>query len=263
MRRVTRERQQGLDLCVVEGFDAGLRCELVDPGGVEVVVGHGPDATSGAVDPTLAPDDTAPAQVPARPAAVVLAGGRSSRFGADKTQATFAGVTVLERVLGAVEPLGRSGRLDEVLVVGTWAPDGVRLELEAERHLGPLGGLAHGLAVTGSELVLVLAGDHPLLVPGLLELLIDRAEAEPSADAVVPVGPDGPEPLVACYRRRVLGVASSLLTRDRRSVRGLLDELSVEWIGRRVWSRVDPAGVSFRDIDTPEDLAALEPPPRH
>ena len=88
-------------------------------------------------------------------------------------------------------------------------------------------------------------------------------EAEPSADAVVPVGPDGPEPLVACYRRRVLGVASSLLTRDRRSVRGLLDELSVEWIGRRVWSRVDPAGVSFRDIDTPEDLAALEPPPRH
>jgi len=72
------------------------------------------------------------------------------------------------------------------------------------------------------------------------------------------VGPDGPEPLVACYRRSVLPVAVNRLEDGRRSLRGLLDDLSVEWIGRRVWSRVDRSGVSFLDVDTPEELAALE-----
>ena len=52
-------------------------------------------------------------------------------------------------------------------------------------------------------------------------------------------------------------VVQQQLDRDRRSLRGLLDELSVDWIGREVWSRVDRSGVSFLDVDTPEDLTAL------
>ena len=206
----------------------------------------------GAVDSTSAP---------ARPtgvSAIVLAGGRSSRFGSDKSRASFAGTPVLQRVLDRVEDLRRTGRIDDVTVVGPWAPEGVRLELEPVRFRGPLGGLAHGLGTVGADVALVLAGDHPLLVPALLELLVDRALGAPDADAVVPVGPDGPEPLVACYRRSVRAVVQHRLDRERHSVRGLLDELSVDWVGRAVWSRVDPGGVSFLDVDTPDDLAALE-----
>ncbi len=206
----------------------------------------------GAVDPTSA--STRPAGV----SAIVLAGGRSSRFGSDKTRATFAGSPVLQRVLDRVEVLRVEGRVDDVTVVGEWAPEGVRHELEPVRDLGPLGGLGHALGSGRSEVVLVLAGDHPLLSAALLRLLVDRAVATPDADAVVPVGPDGPEPLVACYRRSIRSVVRRRLEGDRRSVRGLLDELSVEWIEPDEWSLVDPEGTSFLDVDTPDDLTRLE-----
>ena len=205
----------------------------------------------GAVDPT------SPSSRTAGVSAIVLAGGRSTRFGADKCRAPFAGTPVLQRVLDRVEDLRREGRVDDVVVVGPWAPEGVHLELEPVRYLGPLGGLAHGLDTVDSDVVLVLAGDHPLLATALLELLVDRALTTPEVDAVVPVGPDGPEPLVACYRRAVRAVVQQQLDRDRRSLRGLLDELSVDRIGREVWSRVDRSGMSFLDVDTPEDLTAL------
>ena len=205
----------------------------------------------GAVDPT------SPSSRTTGVSAIVLAGGRSSRFGADKCRAACAGTPVLQRVLDRVEDLRRSGRVDEVVVVGPWAPEGVHLELEPIRFLGPLAGLAHALDTVDTDVVLVLAGDHPLLATALLELLVDRALTTPAVDAVVPVGPDGPEPLVACYRRSVRAVVQQRLDRDRRSLRGLLDELSVDWIGREVWSRVDRSGVSFLDVDTPEDLTAL------
>ena len=206
----------------------------------------------GAVDPTSPSSRTTGVSV------IVLAGGRSSRFGTDKCRASFAGTPVLQRVLDRVEDLRGAGRVDDVTVVGPWAPEGVRVELEPVRFLGPLGGLAHALGAVDAQVALVLAGDHPLLCTELLELLADQALATPDADAVVPVGPDGPEPLVACYRRSVRAVVQQQLERERRSLRGLLDELSVEWVDREAWSRVDPGGWSFLDIDSPEDLTALE-----
>ena len=216
----------------------------------------------GAVDSTPAPNSSSTVDPPRVAnqgvAAVVLAGGRSSRFGSDKSRAEFAGTPVLERVLRSVDALRRLHLIDEVVVVGTWAPDGVRHELEPVRFLGPLAGLEHGLATTRGDVVLALAGDHPLLASDLLELLVERALSTPEVDAVVPVGPDGPEPLVACYRRSVHPVVVRHLEQGRRSVRGLLDVLTVEWVGRRVWSRVDRTGASFLDIDTPEDLAAFD-----
>lgn len=190
-------------------------------------------------------------------AAIILAGGGSTRFGSDKTQARLGGITVLDRVLGAVAPLTTVGLLDEVVVVGDRAPDGVRHEPEPVRGLGPLAGLSHGWTLVETEVALVLAADHPLLVPELLSLLVERALADPLADAVVPLGPDGTEPLVACYRRRSAVVVDEQLAAGRRSLRGVLDSLAVDLVGQSVWSTVDPTGASFVDVDTPAELEQL------
>lgn len=184
-------------------------------------------------------------------AAIVLAGGRSRRFGSDKTRAELHGRTLLERVLDVAGPL-----VDEVLVVGSWAPAGVRRTSEPEPHLGPLGGLAHGLGVVAADRSLVLAGDHPLLSVALLQLLLDTAR-DPGADAIVPVGPDGPEPLVACYRSSVVDTATARLATGDRSLRGLLGAVRTRWLDAADWSRVDPQGRSFLDVDAPADLEAL------
>ncbi len=190
---------------------------------------------------------------------VVLAGGRSSRFGSDKTRAELSGSAVLDHVLGAVAAARTLVPLDDAVVVGPWAPPGVRHEVEPVRFLGPAAAVAHGLAVVGAGRSLVVAGDHPALVPDLLALLVARMGSTSTADAVVPIGPSGPEPLVACYRAEVATVAARRVDDGHRSMRGLLDELRVEWVEPPEWSVVDPDGVSFLDVDAPEDLARFEP----
>ena len=183
-------------------------------------------------------------------AAVILAGGRSRRFGRDKTREVVGGTAVLERVIAVARPL-----VDEVLVVGSWAPDGVRHVLEPDPGHGPLAGIAFGLTQVSTPHALVLAGDHPLLVPALLADLISR---RPGADAVVPMGPHGPEPLVGRYRASLAGVATDLVAAGQGSVKGFLATIDTEWIDEIEWRTFDPAGHSFLDIDTVDDLAAVE-----
>jgi molybdenum cofactor guanylyltransferase len=211
----------------------------------------GTDATSDLVEHTAGAD---PAARRHGTAAIVLTGGRSSRFGRDKTRAELAGRGLLERVLDVVTPL-----VDDVVVVGPWAPAGVARSSEPEPHLGPLGGLAHGLSEVGADRALVLAGDHPLLRTPLLQLLLDEARDE-TFDAVVPLGPDGPEPLVACYRASVLPLVRQRLAADDRSMRGLrglLGAARTRWLEVAEWSAADPEGWSFLDVDSPADLADL------
>jgi len=183
---------------------------------------------------------------PDRTAAIVLAGGGSTRFGSDKTRARLGGSTLLERVLDTAAPL-----VDDLVVVGPWAPPGRDRVLEAERLQGPLRGLVEGLRHVEAEHALVLGADHPFLQPALLGALLERRG---EGDAVVPVGPEGPEPLVACYRTGVLGRAEQLLADGRRSMRALLGEVRTRWLGEAEWRPADPEGRSFLDVDRSSDL---------
>lgn len=180
--------------------------------------------------------------------AVVLAGGAARRFGTDKTRAELGGRRVLERVLDSAASV-----TSDVVVVGSWAPQGWSHHPEPEPGLGPLAALAHGLSAVHGTWVLVLGGDHPLLVPALLELLAQRAR-QSSADVVLPEHDGRDQPLVACYRRSIVPVAERVLASGARSLRSLLVEVSVERVGPDRWRTVDPHGRSFLDVDTVEDL---------
>ena len=180
--------------------------------------------------------------------AVVLGGGASRRFGADKTRAELDGRRVLARVVDAA-----SAVTPDVVVVGPWAPDGRSPHPEPEPRLGPLAALAHGLSVVHGTWALVLGGDHPLLVPALLALLARRA-GQSTADVVLPEHDGRDQPLVACYRCSTAPVAEHVLASGGRSLRALLDEATVERVLPEHWRTVDPHGRSFLDVDTVEDL---------
>lgn len=180
--------------------------------------------------------------------AIVLAGGASRRFGSDKTRADLAGQSVLAHVLQAV-----ASATPDVLVVGSWAPEGWRRASEPTPGRGPLGALAHGIAEVGTRWVVVVGGDHPLLRPALVELLVERAVSG-QALAVVPVHEGRDQPLVACYRRDVVAAATELIDRGERRLGALLDAVDVDRVVERSWRRSDADGRSFLDVDTPGDL---------
>lgn len=182
--------------------------------------------------------------------AVVLAGGRSMRFGTDKAAALVGGSPLLCRVLDVAAPL-----VDEVLVVGPWAPPGFARTLEPVRHEGPLAGLAWGLGSIGTAHALVLGCDHPLLDPLLLgHLLAHRCDG----DVVVARGPNGAEPLVGVYDTALAQVATELTESGERRLGALFEHCDVAWVDEAVWRGFDPEGRSFLDVDWPDDIDRIE-----
>jgi molybdopterin-guanine dinucleotide biosynthesis protein A len=200
-------------------------------------------------------------------AVVVLAGGRSRRWGGvDKTAASLAGRPVLERVVDGVRA---AFGVDVALVVvgpgdhpavGAVAPHTVRWVLEDPPGGGPVAGLAAGLAALpdGVRVVGVLAGDVPFGGPALRRLadaLVGGADADP-LDAIVGADPQGRrQPLLGAYRLGPLRAALAGEPAAGRSVRAVLDRLGV---------RTAPVDArESLDLDSPDDLATaavyLEP----
>ena len=192
---------------------------------------------------------------PRRVGAIVLAGGRSSRFGRDKLAESIDGRPMLDHAIEAV----RSVATDVVVVAAPGGSPviaaGVTVAHDEQAFEGPLAGLATGLAALDPEIdhVIVVGGDMPTLVPAVLDRqlsLVDRA------DAVILKDDEGPRPLPMAVRRSTAQpVADRLLAAGERRLRALLADLdAVVAIDPKTWRADDPTGETLRDVDVPGDL---------
>jgi molybdopterin-guanine dinucleotide biosynthesis protein A len=175
-------------------------------------------------------------------------------MGRDKARIELDGVPLATRLARLLALL-----FEEVLIVGGDPPP----EAPARRVADPPGpvcalrGLAGALEAARSERVLVLATDLPLVTPELLLALC----AWPEAEAVVPRGREGPQPLCALYRREPAArAARARLEVGRLAVQGLLDDLEVAWLEPVDLAPLDPEGRALVNLNSPEDLARLVGP---
>jgi molybdenum cofactor guanylyltransferase len=186
---------------------------------------------------------------------VVLAGGASRRFGGDKLAEPIDGVPLLGLAVQAL-----AGVVDEIVVVhapgrsaprlGPDDPDHpVRYVSDPEPFGGPLVGVRTGLAAAQGTAVLIVGGDMPSLVPGVLHLLVDHVPAA----LTDPAGVLRPLPC-AVDRLTALAVADELLAGGERRLRALLTRLGTVALPWTEWQVLDPDGLSLVDIDEPGDL---------
>ena len=192
-----------------------------------------------------------------RVGAVVLAGGRSSRFGRDKLAEPFDGRPLLHHAIAAVQAV--AGEIVVVVAPGDEpaVPEGARIVHDAAAFEGPLAGLSAGLEALDADIerVIVVAGDMPTLQSAVLSSLlaalddsIDLALLEVSAAAV---------PLPMALRREAgLEATRRSLASGERRLRALPGVLRTTAISERTWRRDDPTGATLRDIDTQADLEA-------
>ena len=193
-------------------------------------------------------------------AAIVLAGGASSRFGADKLAAELDGWPLLHHALAAVDEVATT-------IVLVLAPDADEPALPAlnarilvahdlATHQGPLAGLAAGLAALepGVERALLVGGDMPSLVPDVLRLLLNALDADAElAAATLESEPTASLPMGV--RPSIVGpAAGELLAEGRRALRGVLARVPAAIVPAVAWRALDPDGRTLRDVDTRRDL---------
>lgn len=196
-----------------------------------------------------------------RVSGIVLAGGRSSRFGSDKLAAVIGSDTLLERSIAALAMV-----VDEIVVVvgptdertigpipGRDRP--IRIVRDGEAHGGPLVGLLAGLEVVAHPLVLVVGGDMPDLQPDVLALMVGTLAVDMAAGAVVLRARGEVVPLPAALRTGAgSDVARSLVLDGERRLRSVFERLPTRILADGEWRPLDPEGATLRDVDVPADL---------
>ncbi len=124
-------------------------------------------------------------------AGVIIAGGRSTRFGErDKAVADLAGTPMIRRVAdrigGVVDELVVNCRDDQVDAIETALEGGdnaPRFAPDERPDEGPMAGIATGLAAVESEYALVVACDMPFVDPEFAAYLFERASGHDAAVA--------------------------------------------------------------------------------
>ncbi|WP_285114986.1 NTP transferase domain-containing protein [Leifsonia sp. fls2-241-R2A-40a] len=180
-------------------------------------------------------------------AVIVVAGGRSTRFGADKLRHRIDGRTLLQRTVDAAAAVG-----DVVLVsAADEIPAGVSVAVsESPRWGGPCAAIAAGVDAAG----VVDAAADALILPADLADPWSTVAALTGIDQGVLTDADGhPQWLSARAPLAALTARVAELRRGRATLAGL----SARDLLGGIRGRHRVSGFVCADIDTPDDLPAF------
>jgi molybdopterin-guanine dinucleotide biosynthesis protein A len=184
-----------------------------------------------------------------RPSGAILVGGRSSRMGRDKARVELGGGRLAERLAAELAPL-----CAEVLLVGADAPEirGCRRVGDAHPERSSLTGLYSALSAAAAPYVLVAACDYAFAGRRLFRALLCGARA--GLSTLLPIGPDGPHPLLALHHRELAPRLRQRLDAGCFRVRAALDPLRT---ARLAWPSLRRLGVrpeELWNLNTPAEL---------
>jgi molybdopterin-guanine dinucleotide biosynthesis protein A len=194
--------------------------------------------------------------------AIILAGGRSARFGGEeKSLKLIGGKRMICRVIDALCPI-----VDELIISirderqrDLLFPfiSGQRLVYDEVQGIGPLSGVYAGLRQAKGDYVAVVACDMPLINKAAVELLFKKVEGH---EAAVPRHPDGLiEPLHAVYKKEpMLRAVKESIEAGESKISAPLERLKdVVYVPDEEIKKVDPGLDTFLNINRAEDMERI------
>lgn len=191
---------------------------------------------------------------------IVLAGGKSSRFGRNKALEQLGGASIISRVAGALDGLGK----ETYLVVSQDYADlaelkelcpGAKIVTDRYKAKGPLVGVYSGLIASSELYNYVVACDMPLMSGCVLAYMAGLAK---EYDAVVPRINGKPEPLCAIYSKMCIPVMEEMIFNGELRLSRLLEKVKVRYVDENEIEPLDPGFLSFHNVNTEEDLKQIE-----
>jgi molybdopterin-guanine dinucleotide biosynthesis protein A len=246
-----RERRSDTKRSPLSGFSDA---RLVPSSMAEIIAGH--DRPRGVA--VVPPDYD---RRVSRAAAIILAGGRSSRMGASKATLDWHGSTLVRRVSG-IAARSVDGPVIVVRAPAQALPElgaGVEVAADAREGRGPMQGLAAGLAAVGdrASVAYVASTDVPLLHPAFVRRVVEALTD--GFDVALPESDDHRQPLAAAYRPSLLPLVEELIAADFRGTAPLFARCRVRHLDERallrdaVLARCDPELASLTNLNTPAD----------
>jgi molybdopterin-guanine dinucleotide biosynthesis protein A len=185
---------------------------------------------------------------------IVLAGGKSIRFGHDKVLEKLGDTSLLEKVISRTDPISKN-----IIIVtakerafAQFANNPkIRVVSDIVPGSGSLGGIYTGLVESKTFYNLVVAADMPFLNESLLRYMKKVAEGY---DLTLPHVNNWYEPLHAIYSKNCLKPAKSMLDQGKKVIIELFEYVKVRYVEAEEIDRFDPQHLSFFNINTKEDI---------
>ncbi len=197
-------------------------------------------------------------------AGFVLAGGESSRMGADKALVKLVGKTLVQHALAILREAGLSAAIAGARsALGEFAP----VVEDRTPGRGPLAGVCAALSSTSAPWAAILSIDLPLVPPSLIRYMLDRARVAEAA-AVIPSVSGFSQTFPAIVARAALPVLVQELEAGRSGCLAAFQSAGGR-LGRRVLTlpiemlaqpghvtdeRGLPPAFWFSNVNTPTDL---------
>ena len=184
---------------------------------------------------------------------VILAGGKSIRYGKNKAMEKINGTPMIETVIRVMQPLF------EELVLITNTPDeyssfGLPMHEDLIKGLGPLGGIHTALTAIGNDTGFFVACDMPYLNHELIRYM---TEIRYDFDAVIPKISWKTEPLHALYTKECLpAIKKSIESRTYKIVE-FLSEVSVRYVDEDEIRVFDPELRCFFNVNRLQELRRI------
>jgi len=185
---------------------------------------------------------------------LVLAGGRATRWdGRDKGLIEVLGRPMISHVLDALTP-----QVDQVIIsanrnLDAYRAFGLPVVTDASRDfLGPLAGIASGMAAARTDWVAIAPCDSPLLAADCVDRLASACRDDEHTEIAVAHDGVRVQPVFALIRRVLLEELDAFLESGGRKID--------RWYGQHRMQLVDfsDGPDTFLNINQPEDRDVLE-----
>ncbi|WML41706.1 molybdenum cofactor guanylyltransferase [Neobacillus sp. OS1-2] len=177
-------------------------------------------------------------------AAIILAGGKSSRMGTNKALLKINEKTNIERIADALKLL-----FDDIILVTNDSEQyeflGLRMVADHFPGMGPLAGVHAGLLASDYDVNFIVACDMPFVSTELAEALVHNCG---HYDAVIPVINGKQHPLFAVFQKKTVEEVAASIEAGRLRMKHLLDQLNVLYVTEtelQTYSHLDIERVFF------------------
>ncbi|MHB1014371.1 MAG: molybdenum cofactor guanylyltransferase [Desulfurivibrionaceae bacterium] len=189
----------------------------------------------------------------AQVAGVILAGGKSSRFGSNKALALHQGAALIQGIARKL-----AGLFPETLLVTNTPEDygflGWPMVADHYHNCGPLAGIHAALRTVSQPRAFICGCDMPLVNPTLIRFL---CELDGDHDMALPWLDEGPEPLYAVYSKNGLAVIEAHLAQKQCKIGTLYEKLRIRKVTAEEILQILPDFTTFQNINHQHDLARL------